>query len=226
MDALDTRKYFSEPAVVLLVDRVQAGDLARVKQSLADGVSANAQGQNGFRPIHFAFVPPTAEVLRALIAAGADPNARLSNGNTPLHFAVRMPIPDFAAVLLAAKADPNARGDNDKPVVHVATAFAGNHALELLAKAGADLNAVWAGKSPLLLAVAGLSWKSAASLLKLGADPTIKDRRSETAVDVWCEQLQDMPVSNKNRADVLALADAFAGRGVALACAAEVARFR
>ncbi len=226
MDALDTRKYFSEPADIMLVDRVQAGDVAKVKQSLAAGASPNAIGKSGFAPIHFAFVPPSAEVLRVLIAAGADPNARLSNGNSPLHFAVRMANPDFTAVLLVAKADPNARGDNDKPVVHVATAFPGNQALEQLAKAGADLNVVWASKSPLLLAVAGMSWKSAASLLRLGADPAIKDLRGETAADWWCGQLKDMPVVEKNRADVRALADAFAARGVTLACAADVARLR
>ena len=226
MDALDSRKYFSDAAAATLVDQVQAGDLSRVKQSLAAGVSVNALGSNGFRPIHFVFVAPTSDVLRALIAAGADPNARLSNGNTPLHFAVRMPNPDFTSVLLAAKADPNARGENDKPVVHVATAFPGNRALEQLAKAGADLNVVWAGKSPLLFAVASMTWKSAATLLSLGADPTLRDRRGESAADWWCGQLKEQPVVEKYRPDVLALADAFAARGVTLACAGEVARLR
>ena len=226
MEPLDSRRYFSDPAVVQLADRVQAGDLARVKQSLAAGVSANALGNNGFRPIHFVFVAPTAEVLRALISAGADPNAKLSNGNTPLHFAVRRPNPDFTSVLLAARADPNARGENDKPVVHVATAFPGNHALELLAKAGADMNMVWASETPLIGAVAGMSWKSAATLLRLGVDTTFRDIGGETAAEWWCGQLKKQPVSEKFRPDILALADAFAARGVTLACASEVARFR
>ena len=226
MEPLDSRRYFSDAAVVQLVDRVQAGDVARVKQSLAAGVSANALGNNGFRPIHFVFVAPTAEVLRALISAGADPNAKLSNGNTPLHFAVRMPNLEFTSVLLSAKANPNARGDDDIPVVHMATAYPGNHALELLAKAGADLNVVWGGKSPLVDAIAGKSWKSAAMLLKLGADTTFKDSRGDSAADWWCGQLKKQPASEKFRPDILALADAFAARGVTLACASEVARFR
>ena len=226
MEPLDSRRYFSDPAVVQLVDRIQAGDVARVKQSLAAGVSANAVGKDGFRPIHFVFVAPTADVLRVLIGAGADPNAKLSNGNTPLHFAVRMPNPDFTSVLLAAKANPNARGDNDIPVVHMATAYPGNHALELLAKAGADLNIVWAGESPLIGAVTGMSWKSAAMLLTLGADPTLKDSTGESATDWFCDQLKNMRVVEKYRPNVLALADAFAARGVSLACAGEVARFR
>ena len=226
METLDSRRYFSDPAVVQLLDRVQAGDVARVKQSLAAGVSANAVGKDGFRPIHFVFVAPTAEVLRVLIGAGADPNAKLSNGNTPLHFAVRMPNPDFTSVLLAAKANPNARGDNDIPVVHMATAYPGNHALELLSKAGADLNIVWAGESALIGAVTGMSWKSAAMLLTLGADPTLKDSTGESATDWFCDQLKNMRVVEKYRANVLALADAFAARGVSLACAGDVARFR
>ena len=109
------------------------------------------------------FVAPKADVLRELLAAGADPNARLSNGNTPLHFAVRAPNPDFTSVLLVGRADPNARGDNKKPVIHVSTAFAGDHALELLVKGGANIDAVWAGKSALTAAVAGMTWRSAAT---------------------------------------------------------------
>ena len=61
---------------------------------------------------------------------------------------------------------------------------------------------------------------------RLGADVTWKDRRGETAADWWCGQLKGQPVVQKYRADVLALADAFAARGVTLACAADVQRFR
>ncbi len=226
MDALKSSRYFSDPAVAAFVDDVQRGDLARVKKALASGVSPNAQGSDGFRPIHFVFAAPKADVLRELLAAGADPNARLSNGNTPLHFAVRMPNPDFTSTLLAAKADPNAAGDSKEPVIHMATAYPGNQALELLAKAGADINIVWAGKTPLVHSIAEMTWTSAATLLRLGADVTWKDRRGETAADWWCGQLKGQPVVEKYRADVLALADAFAARGVTLACAADVQRFR
>ena len=226
MDALVSSRYFSDPTVAAFVDDVQRGNVNRVKQGLAAGISPNARGSDGFRPIHFVFVAPKADVLRELLAAGADPNAKLSNGNTPLHFAVRMPNPDFTSVLLAAKANPNARGDSNEPVIHTATAYPGNHALELLAKAGADINNVWAGNTPLINAIGEMTWKSAATLLQLGADTSFKDRRGETAADWWCGQLKGMPVVEKYRPDVVALADAFAARGVALSCAAEVARFR
>ena len=226
MDALKSSRYFSDPAVAAFVDDVQRGDLSRVKKALASGVSPNVQGSDGFRPIHFVFVARKADVLRELLAAGADPNARLSNGNTPLHFAVRMPNPDFTSALLAAKADPNAAGDSREPVIHMATAYPGHQALDLLAKAGADINIVWAGMTPLIHAIAEMTWTSAATLLRLGADVTWKDRRGETAADWWCGQLKGQPVVQKYRADVLALADAFAARGVTLACAADVQRFR
>lgn len=228
MDALKSSRYFSDPAVAAFVDDVQRGDLSRVKKALASGVSPNAQGSDGFRPIHFVFVARKADVLRELLAAGADPNARLSNGNTPLHIAVRMPNPDFTSALLAAKADPNAAGDSREPVIHMATAYEGHghQALDLLAKAGADINIVWADATPLITAIGGMAWKSAAILLRLGADVSWKDHGGETAADWWCGQLKGQPVVQEYRADVLALADAFAARGVTLACAADVQRFR
>lgn len=226
MDALKSSRYFSDPVVAAFVDDVQSGNVARVKKALAAGVSPNAPGSDGFRPIHFVFVAPKADVLRELLAAGADPNARLTNGNAPLHFAVRMPNPDFVAALVATKADVNAIGDSKEPVIHTATAFPGNQALDQLVKAGADINVVWAGKTPLIHAIAEMTWKSAATLLRLGADVSLKDRRGETAADWWCGQLKGQPVVDKYRPDVLALADAFAARGVTLACAAEVQRFR
>ncbi len=226
MDALKSSRYFSDAAVAAFVDDVQSGNLARVKKGLAAGISPNAPGSDGFRPIHFVFVAPKADVLRELLAAGADPNARLSNGNPPLEFAVRMPNPDFTSALLAAKADPNARGENNAPVIHTAIAYPTLRSVELLVAAGADINVVWGNNTPLMAAVTAFKWEMAAALLNLNADAGWKNDLGKSAADRFCKHVTGMPVNAKYRASTVALADAFAARGVTLACAAEVQRFR
>ena len=226
MDALNSSRYFSDPAVAKFVDQVQAGDVARVKQALAAGISPNAEGADGFRPIHFVFVAPKADVLRELLSAGADPNARLANGNPPLEFAVRMANPDFTAALLAAKADPNARGENNAPVIHTAITYPTVRNVELLVKAGADINVVWGGNSPLMAAVTAFKWEMAAVLLKLNADPAWTNDIGKGAVERFCRHLNGLPATSKNKAGTSALVDAFAARGVVLPCATDAARFR
>lgn len=226
MDALNSSRYFADPAVARFVDHVQSGDVARVKLDLAAGISPNAPGADGFRPIHFVFVAPRADVLRELLAAGADPNARLSNGNPPLEFAVRMPNPDFTAALLGAKADPNARGENDSPVIHTAIAYPTVENVSLLVKAGGDVNVVWGNNTPLTAAVTTFKWDMAMALLQLGADPKWKDKFGETAADRLCDYAKRAQVTAKNRPRVGQLADAFANRGVAAPCAEQLSRFR
>ena len=226
MDALNSSRYFSDPAVAKFVDHVQDGDVARVKQDLAAGISPNAEGADGFRPIHFVFVAPKADVLRELLLAGADPNARLANGNPPLEFAGRMANPDFTAALLSAKADPNARGENNAPVIPTAIAYPTVRNVELLVKAGADINVVWGGNTPLMAAVTVFKWEMAAALLRLNADPTWKNDIGKGAVERFCRHLNGMPVTSKNKPGTNALMDAFAARCVVLPCAGDAARFR
>ena len=226
MDALNSSRYFADPAVAKFVDHVQSGDVARVKQDLAGGISPNAQGTDGFRPIHFVFVAPKADVLRELLLAGADPNARLVNGNPPLEFAVRMSNPDFTAALLAAKADPNARGENNSPVIHTAIAYPTIRNVELLVKAGADINVVWGGNTPLMVAVTAFKWEMAAALLKLNAYVVWKNDIGKGAVERFCRHLNGLPVTTQNKPSTSALVDAFVARGVVLPCAADAARFR
>jgi ankyrin repeat protein len=226
MRALDSSRYFSDPRVAAMVDDVQRGDAGRVRQALAAGVSANAPGTQGFRPIHFVFVAKDAEVLKVLLAAGADPMARLENSNTPLHFAVRMPNPDFTRVLLGAKADPNARGDNGKPVVHEALSSHEPENLRLLSTARADINVVWGGGTPLMSAVTVYLWDMATSLLDLGADASFANRTGLRAVDRFCKTASQVPADAENRRGILRLVDAFQRRGVAMPCEATIQKFR
>jgi ankyrin repeat protein len=226
MKPLDASKYFSSPAVAAFVDDVQNGDVPRVKQALAHGVSANAPGIKGFRPIHFVYPAKDAEVLKLLLSAGADPMARVENGNTPLHFAVRMPNPDFTHVLLAAGADANAKGANNKPVLQEALSSRQPENLRSLARAGADVNVVWGGATPLMAAIVTLSWDMAAALLDLNADLGYRDDLGEGALDAFCETVDGLARTATNRNGVLATHAAFKRRGVAVPCEAKLQKFR
>ncbi len=226
MKHLDTSRYFNDPVVAAFVNDIQEGNIEKVKEALSGGVDVNAQGLEGFRPIHFVFGAHETDILQLLLDKGADPNARLSNNNTPLHFAAGLSNPSFTEVLLAAKADPHAKGENDVTVIKNAVSSREPQNLRLLAKAGADLNAVWGGYTPLQLAITIFQWQMATTLLELGADPSLKDFFGETASDMLCESIKNLPATPENKAGIPALFNAFKERGVQVPCEGEAARFQ
>jgi ankyrin repeat protein len=226
---LDTRRYFADPKVAAFVADVQDGKLQKVSAALHAGMNPNVEGNEGFQPLFFIFPAETAEVARALLAAGANPNVRLSNGITPLYFAVRMKNPAFTQVLLEAGANPNARVENNKPVIHEAVLLDQSEQLKLLARAGADINVVWGGDTPLYAAIRCLNWNAVSALLDLGADTQWRSpggRNQDTAGELFCFVMPRLHATPTNRKPIQELFAAFARRGVALTCAAEVQRFR
>lgn len=225
MDAPDPGRYFVDPKVAAFVRAVERGDVGAVNAALAAGMNPNAEGRDGFRPIHFVFFAKTADVLKVLLGAGADASARLNNGNTPLHFAVRMETPEFTRALLAAKADPNARGENNKPVIHEAVRFPQTENVSLLARHGADINVLWGGSTPLLAAVTIFAWPVAAVLLNLDADISFRNRAGKSAVDRFCEHVKRLAPTPANRHGVPLVLESLRARGIEPQCASQVVRF-
>lgn len=227
MKPLDSSKYFPDAAVAAFVDDVQRGDTERVAAALRAGQNPNAPGNDEFRPIHFVFAAKHAEVAKLLLAAGANPNARLGNGNTPLHYAVQAPGADFTAALLQHRADPNAKGAANKPVAFAALdSPVSEQVLPLLAKAGAAIDVVWGGYSLLQSAMVGLTWKSALTLLGLGADPALRNPRGEDAGTVFCSLLERLQPTPGNREAVWRVGVALKAKGAALTCDAKLVKFR
>ena len=144
------------------------GDAAKVRALLAGGADANARGEEGVTPLHFAaarkMLPALLEVyakgsgdrlpaivrdgtgdsaapIRALLAAGAKVNARAENEWTPLHVAAVSG--DTAAVrsLLGGGANVKARAEGETTPLHFAAISGDDAAIRALLAGGADANA-------------------------------------------------------------------------------------
>jgi ankyrin repeat protein len=90
----------------------QDGDIARVRQLLADGRSPNGFDEIARTPLHYAAVGGHIEVMRALLDAGADVNAHEEAriGNTALREVAAECSLAVATVLIEAGADPTIPG--------------------------------------------------------------------------------------------------------------------
>lgn len=90
----------------------QAGDLARVKELVAQGSPLDGFDDLGKTPLHHAAENEHEEVVAFLIEAGADVNAHDERviGNTPLGEVAGRCSLAMARLLLAAGADPTIRG--------------------------------------------------------------------------------------------------------------------
>ena len=65
-------------------DAAKAGDVAKVRQLLANGAKVDAREESfGFTPLHWAAAAGEADVAKVLLAAGADGSLRDGDGKTP-----------------------------------------------------------------------------------------------------------------------------------------------
>ena len=171
--------------------------------------------------------PRDAAFIRVLLAVGADPHARIANGNEPLHYAVQQKNPDFTAVLLQYKADPNALGSAKNPGLFTALdSPVPDQVLPLLVRAGAHIDAVWGNNTAVQSAMIGLTWKAAATLLALGADPALKNPHGEDAGTVFCSLMARLQPTPTHHQPVRSVSDAIKSRGVPLGCGDKLAQFR
>ncbi|MEZ4321132.1 MAG: ankyrin repeat domain-containing protein [Myxococcota bacterium] len=85
------------------------GDLGRVKQLLADGVSPTRVGPRGFTPLQQAALGGHVDVLRTLLEAGADLHDRGEDGRTPLQLALVADDPAAVRFLLERGATVSSR---------------------------------------------------------------------------------------------------------------------
>jgi hypothetical protein len=187
------------------IDLIERNDVNGLRRLLQEDPSLVRRTEAGVLPawrwtlLHSATAAPASlEIVAALIDAGAEINVKDNEGNTPLHFAVKrinrekFPTRDYEGIirlLLDKKADIHIVNSGGATPLHTASAFrADPSAVELLIQAGANVNgkalASFGGWTPLHGAAARNSAGIVAVLLKHGADPTARDAKGLTALQV------------------------------------------
>lgn len=142
-----------ETAAQPIHNAIEAGDLARVRTLVSQGVDLNAKSPMGFPPLVFAAARQQRDIVRYLLERGALVNARDENGYTALHWAPdrKRHGSEIASLLLDKGAEIDARTDllGETPLHRAVTAEDGA-VVALLIERGADPNAMRSeGRAPM-----------------------------------------------------------------------------
>jgi ankyrin repeat protein len=86
-----------------LLAAIEAKDAVALRQSLAQGASANTQVADGNLVLHQAVIQRWPEGVRMLLAAGADRSAKNNKGHTAADVALELGYTDMAELLAASK---------------------------------------------------------------------------------------------------------------------------
>jgi hypothetical protein len=75
------------------------GNVAEVQRLVAAGADVNEQGEDGWRPLHYAAAKGHVETVKLLAQLGAELDVQNARGETPLEFSVRLGHHQLAEVL-------------------------------------------------------------------------------------------------------------------------------
>lgn len=140
-DRSDTRSTAEKEAD--LRQAVVDSNIGKIRDLLAQGVSVDAQDENGWTALRSAVFQEQPGIVRMLLANKADPNLRdHRDGSTALHWAAQTGRTDILIALLNAGADPNVHDtfSGNTPLMHAA---AGGYiaTVKVLIAKHADVNA-------------------------------------------------------------------------------------
>lgn len=164
-DMVDAMRAAGGKDVGVLSQAAAAGDVAKVKELLANGASANEMTNMGQTPLSFALRRGQLETMRELLKAGADPNAisgwgmtdhiyakfmeiqwKFSQSDTPVQFG-KSPEEEAAfypkAIALMneyAKPEPNRKTAEGDTVLTIAASRGNSLSLYPLKEMGGDIN--------------------------------------------------------------------------------------
>lgn len=185
----DPREYFDDPRQVQVIEAAERFDVDRIRALAASGVDLNGVGnthdpRRSRLPLLFFVVEYSgANAVTAMLRAGADPLRRDSGNYSPAGYAIlRDKISSLRAILdYDAKLveSPDRLGGN---ILHTATLYSNRDAITLLLQRHVDLNTreSVSGETPLFVAATERQIDICMTLLKAGADASIRNRRGRT----------------------------------------------
>lgn len=183
-----------------------------VELLLKSGADPNERRPDGSTPLMWEGWGNRAKNFEVLIPAGADLNAKAKDGRTPLMISSSRLFVDEVSLLLKSEADPNAKDSRGWTALMFAAASkfrsgeVGAHGdgmvvwlsatdlIEKLAESGASLDETNEdGDTALILAEKNANFHFAERLLRLGANPSIRNKKGRTASDYRNEFGKDRP---------------------------------
>jgi uncharacterized protein len=160
---------------------IEFDDEYRLKALLHRGMDPNTVNEAGFPAIIFAMMKDSPNAVQVLLLSNKlDPNQADRRGETPLMVASTLNKPEWVSALLNKGAALGEQGQ--WTALHNAAASGSRESIELLVRAGAKIDVLSPNETtPLMMAAREGRELAVRTLLKLGANPALKNQSGYNA---------------------------------------------
>ena len=160
---------------------IKFDDEYRLKSLLLRGMDPNTVNEQGFPAIVFGMMQDSPNAVRVLLSSRKlNPDQVDRRGETPLMVACTLNKPEWVAALLEKGAKQG--GDGQWTALHNAAASGSLESIELLSKSGVKIDVLSPNDTtPLMMAAREGREAAARMLLKLGANPALKNQAGYNA---------------------------------------------
>ncbi|WP_371185449.1 ankyrin repeat domain-containing protein [Thalassotalea maritima] len=176
---MDLETMFPDDSIRMLARAAGKGDINKVRTLVKSGVDVNGKGSRNATPLFWAM--RNTKGFKTLLELGANPNIIYGDGSTVFHWLTRRNDITKLKLALAYGSNPNIKASLFSEPAFFETVQVGKNkgaseTFYFLISNGADIEATNENGQTLLLVAATLArYDYVIELLKLGANPYIKD---------------------------------------------------